>query len=82
MSGEDKDAMDYFRGVVAFKEHSDRVLQLTEHIVRMNPAHYSVWYVLSFDAPMLHPIKPPSGNIATAHWWRYAHPPISNKNSH
>jgi protein farnesyltransferase/geranylgeranyltransferase type-1 subunit alpha len=36
--------MDYFRGVVAVKEHSERVLQLTEHIVRMNPAHYSVWY--------------------------------------
>jgi protein farnesyltransferase/geranylgeranyltransferase type-1 subunit alpha len=48
MPSEDKDAMDYFRGVVAVKEHSDRVLQLTEHIVRMNPAHYSVWYACFF----------------------------------
>lgn len=38
-----KDAMDYFRGIVATKEHTDRVLELTEHIIRMNPAHYSVW---------------------------------------
>lgn len=46
---QDKDAMDYFRGIVAIKEHSDRVLQLTEHIIRMNPAHYSIWYEIISD---------------------------------
>jgi protein farnesyltransferase/geranylgeranyltransferase type-1 subunit alpha len=39
----DKDAMDYFRGIATIGEHSERVLQLTEHIIRMNPAHYFVW---------------------------------------
>jgi protein farnesyltransferase/geranylgeranyltransferase type-1 subunit alpha len=41
----DKDAMDYFRGIATIGEHSERVLQLTEHIIRMNPAHYFVWWV-------------------------------------
>ncbi|KAG8857107.1 CAAX geranylgeranyltransferase alpha subunit [Serendipita sp. 411] len=38
-----KDALDYFRGIVATEERSERVLELTERIIRMNPAHYSVW---------------------------------------
>ncbi|GBE88708.1 protein prenylyltransferase [Sparassis latifolia] len=38
-----KDATDYFRGVVKTGEKSARVLELTEHIIRMNPAHYSAW---------------------------------------
>ena len=42
----DKDAMDYFRGIVARGEKSPRVLELTEYIIRMNPAHYTVWSVL------------------------------------
>lgn len=37
--------MDYFRAVSAAEEHSDRVLALTEAIVRLNPSHYTVWYV-------------------------------------
>lgn len=41
----DKDATDYFRGVVLSGEKSSRVLDLTEHIIRQNPAHYSAWYV-------------------------------------
>ena len=41
----DKDATDYFRGVMATDERSERVLQLTEHIIRMNPAHYTIWFV-------------------------------------
>jgi protein farnesyltransferase/geranylgeranyltransferase type-1 subunit alpha len=41
----DKDATDYFRGVMATRERSERVLELTEHIIRMNPAHYTVWFV-------------------------------------
>ena len=30
---------------MATGERSERVLQLTEHIIRMNPAHYTVWLV-------------------------------------
>ena len=42
----DKDATDYFRGIVKTGEKSARVLELTEHIIRMNPAHYSVWLTI------------------------------------
>ncbi|KAI0049176.1 protein prenylyltransferase [Auriscalpium vulgare] len=38
-----KDATDYFRGVVKTGELSPRVLDLTETIIRLNPAHYSAW---------------------------------------
>ncbi|PAV15160.1 prenylyltransferase [Pyrrhoderma noxium] len=38
-----KDATNYFRGVIQAQEMSERVLELTEAIIRMNPAHYSVW---------------------------------------
>ncbi|PCH35063.1 protein prenylyltransferase [Wolfiporia cocos MD-104 SS10] len=38
-----QDATNYFRGIVKTGEMSPRVLQLTEHIIRMNPAHYSAW---------------------------------------
>ena len=41
----DKDATDYLRGIIAVGEHSERVLELTEHIIRLNPAHYTVWCV-------------------------------------
>lgn len=37
------EAMSYLRAVMAAKEHSPRCLQLTEHIISMNPAHYTVW---------------------------------------
>jgi len=42
----DKDATDYFRSIVKAGEKSPRVLELTETIIRHNPAHYSAWYVL------------------------------------
>ncbi|RDX56116.1 protein prenylyltransferase [Lentinus brumalis] len=42
-SEEYKDATDYFRGVLKTGEMSPRVLQLTERIIRMNPAHYTAW---------------------------------------
>ncbi|KAF9815477.1 hypothetical protein IEO21_04574 [Rhodonia placenta] len=42
-SEEYQDATDYFRGIVKTEEMSPRVLQLTEHIIRLNPAHYSAW---------------------------------------
>ncbi|KAK7681413.1 hypothetical protein QCA50_015505 [Cerrena zonata] len=38
-----KDATDYFRGIVKTNEKSQRVLELTETVIRMNPAHYSAW---------------------------------------
>ncbi|KAJ2985140.1 hypothetical protein NUW58_g5694 [Xylaria curta] len=37
------EAMAYLRAVIAVKEHTPRCLQLTEHIIDMNPAHYTVW---------------------------------------
>lgn len=37
------EAMSYLRAVMAGDEKSDRVLELTEEIIRMNPAHYTVW---------------------------------------
>jgi protein farnesyltransferase/geranylgeranyltransferase type-1 subunit alpha len=43
----DKDATDYFRAIVASQERSERVLQLTEELIRLNPAHYTAWFVSS-----------------------------------
>jgi len=37
------EAMSYLRAVMAKDEKSDRVLNLTEHVISMNPAHYTVW---------------------------------------
>lgn len=37
------EAMGYLRAVMAKNEYSQRVLELTEHIISMNPAHYTVW---------------------------------------
>ncbi|KAF9457729.1 protein prenylyltransferase [Collybia nuda] len=42
-SADYKDATDYFRGVVKTGEKSERVLDLTERVIRLNPAHYSAW---------------------------------------
>ncbi|EGY20345.1 CaaX farnesyltransferase alpha subunit [Verticillium dahliae VdLs.17] len=33
----------YLRAVMAAEEHSPRTLRLTEHVIAMNPAHYTVW---------------------------------------
>lgn len=35
--------MAYLRAVMVLKEHTPRCLRLTEHIIEMNPAHYTVW---------------------------------------
>jgi protein farnesyltransferase/geranylgeranyltransferase type-1 subunit alpha len=40
------EAMGYLRAVMANNEFSERVLGLTEHIINMNPAHYTVWCVI------------------------------------
>lgn len=44
------EAMSYLRAVMAANEHSERVLDLTEDIIDMNPAHYTVWYIQSSAA--------------------------------
>ncbi|KAG6897026.1 hypothetical protein C0992_004554 [Termitomyces sp. T32_za158] len=56
-SAEYKDATDYFRGIVKTGEKSQRVLELTETIIRLNPAHYSAWQyryetILALNAPL------------------------------
>lgn len=42
-TGEYSEAMSYLRAVMAREEKSPRVLLLTEDIIGMNPAHYTVW---------------------------------------
>ncbi|KFY52185.1 hypothetical protein V497_08614 [Pseudogymnoascus sp. VKM F-4516 (FW-969)] len=37
------EAISYLRAIMAAKEHSPRALELTSHIISMNPAHYTVW---------------------------------------
>ena len=37
------EAMSYLRAVMAANEFSERCLALTEDIISMNPAHYTVW---------------------------------------
>jgi protein farnesyltransferase/geranylgeranyltransferase type-1 subunit alpha len=37
------EAMSYLRAVMATNEQSPRVLELTQTIIAMNPAHYTVW---------------------------------------
>jgi len=38
------DAMDYFRGVVAIRDMSERALRLTADVISNNAANYSVWH--------------------------------------
>lgn len=37
------EAMSYLRAVMAKDEMSERVLKVTEDVIDMNPAHYTVW---------------------------------------
>ena len=37
------EASSYMRAIMAANEHSNRVLDLTEHLISMNPGHYTVW---------------------------------------
>lgn len=38
-----EETMSYLRAVMAANEFSTRVLELTEDLIEMNPAHYTVW---------------------------------------
>jgi protein farnesyltransferase/geranylgeranyltransferase type-1 subunit alpha len=40
------DATAYLRAVMATGEKSERVLELTGDVIKLNPAHYTVWYVI------------------------------------
>lgn len=49
--------MGYLRAVMAAKEYSPRVLTLTEHIIDLNAAHYTVWLyrastILALNIPL------------------------------
>ncbi|WQF79550.1 hypothetical protein CDEST_04564 [Colletotrichum destructivum] len=37
------EVMSYLRAVMVAEEYSPRCLRLTEHVISMNPAHYTVW---------------------------------------
>lgn len=37
------EATSYLRAVMAANEMSERALRLTEDVIAMNPAHYTVW---------------------------------------
>ena len=37
------EATSYLRAVMAASEMSERALKLTEEVISMNPAHYTVW---------------------------------------
>ncbi|PPQ79078.1 hypothetical protein CVT25_002303 [Psilocybe cyanescens] len=58
------DATNYFRAIVQSGEKSARVLDLTENIIRQNPAHYSAWQyryetliaLLPTPTPSSHPL--------------------------
>jgi protein farnesyltransferase/geranylgeranyltransferase type-1 subunit alpha len=39
-----EEAVSYLRAMMARDETSQRVLQITKHVIDMNPAHYTVWY--------------------------------------
>jgi len=42
-TSEYRNAMDAFRYLVKINERSQRVLELTEVLIRLNPGHYSIW---------------------------------------
>jgi protein farnesyltransferase/geranylgeranyltransferase type-1 subunit alpha len=42
-ASEYEEAMSYLRAVMAANEYSERVLDLTEDVIELNPAHYTVW---------------------------------------
>lgn len=47
-SEEYAEAMAYLRALMAKDELSERALKITEHVIDLNPAHYTVWLGSSF----------------------------------
>jgi protein farnesyltransferase/geranylgeranyltransferase type-1 subunit alpha len=43
--------MGYFRAISAQEERSQRALDVTLRVIRLNPAHYTVWCVLARPDP-------------------------------
>lgn len=60
----DKDASNYFRGIVKTGEKSPRVLELTERMIRLNPAHYTAWCVCP-------PLSLPTNSFVLHRQYRY-----------
>lgn len=52
----DVSAMSAFRYIYHNQEISKRVLELTAEIVKLNPAHYSVWYATTNETPLSCPL--------------------------
>lgn len=40
-----REASEYLRASMAANEYSERALNLTAHLIELNPAHYTVWWV-------------------------------------
>ncbi|KAF2702935.1 protein prenylyltransferase [Pleomassaria siparia CBS 279.74] len=53
-TAEYSEAMSYLRAVMSTNEYSARTLDLTDHIISLNPAHYTVWL---YRAKILEQIK-------------------------
>ncbi|TEA21969.1 Protein farnesyltransferase/geranylgeranyltransferase type-1 subunit alpha [Colletotrichum sidae] len=56
------EVMSYLRAVMVSEEYSQRCLRLTEHVISMNPAHYTVWLyrfkiVQALDIPLADEIE-------------------------
>ena len=41
-----RETTSYLRAIMASGEKSERALNLTSHVITLNPAHYTVWYVI------------------------------------
>ncbi|KAF9522236.1 hypothetical protein CPB83DRAFT_864730 [Crepidotus variabilis] len=62
-----KDATNYLRAIVKSGEKTKRVLELTENIIKQNPAHYSAWqYRYETFITLLFPSSPPKPSKALA----------------
>ncbi|KAK5100727.1 CAAX geranylgeranyltransferase alpha subunit [Exophiala xenobiotica] len=57
------EAMSYLRALMAEKEVSERALALTEDLISMNPAHYTVWI---YRMRTLRGLWTASGNVSNA----------------
>lgn len=79
--------MSYLRAVMQAKEYSPRCLRLTEHIIAMNPAHYTVWLyraanVLALKLPIVDEIewlnKVALENLKNYQIWHHRHLLVEN----